>query len=235
VEVVDPDVVIYAAVEYGHEKALHEVVRSNVLIPIAFAEALAQKSERYFINVDTFYSKFEGYSHLSAYTLSKKQAKSYLALISKTLSVINMQLEHVYGPGDGAQKAITALAQRMVNDEAEIDLTAGEQGRDFVHVSDVVQAFEVVLKSVDQFPRGVTTIEVGTGESIPLRELLTKLRDVAGSSTELRFGKLPYREGEPMNSKADITKLLALGYQPRVELLEGLRSVVSVLGAAGSK
>ena len=45
--------------------------------------------------------------------------------------------------------------------------------------------------------------------------------------TSLNFGKLPYREGEIMESDVDLSQLKSLGWTPKYTLNQGLESTIS--------
>ena len=47
-----------------------------------------------------------------------------------------------------------------------------------------------------------------------------------GSNTMLNFGAIEYRQNEVMTSKADISSLLNLGWEPRFDLKMGLRKYI---------
>ena len=55
------------------------------------------------------------------------------------------------------------------------------------------------------------------------RYFLETLKAVSGNTdTELRFGKLPYRENEIMEAKADPDLLTSWGWKPSYSLNQGL-------------
>ena len=61
-----------------------------------------------------------------------------------------------------------------------------------------------------------------TGNPISIKELMLLLKDMIGSSSELNFGAIPYRNNELMISKSDNTDLLKLGWEPKYNLIDGL-------------
>ena len=226
----DPDSVIHAAVEYGYDNDLTAVRAVNIDMATEFVEALHQKREEsrrgQFVYVDSFFSKFPEYQHLSSYTQSKLDALTLLRSIGVDLPIVRLRLEHLYGPNDGPQKAIPSIARQLLKNVSPLLLTAGEQKRDFVHVRDAVKAFRSIITNSHT---GFTAHDVGTGESTSMRTVFTAMKELSGSTSELQFGALPYRPNEPMNSTADIGSLRQLGYNPTVSLEVGLLSIIKHL------
>ena len=52
------------------------------------------------------------------------------------------------------------------------------------------------------------------------------IKDLMQSETVLNFGALEYRENEVMYSKADISSLIKLGWNPMFNLEEGLKEYI---------
>ena len=117
---------------------------SNVIFPIKLIEKADMENLKLFINTDSFSSKFQDSSYLKEYISSKKIFKEYLKSIFG-VQVINLQLEHVIGEYDSNGKFITFLFNEMLNNN-KIKLTEGNQKRDFIYISDVVDAYIKTLK-----------------------------------------------------------------------------------------
>ncbi|HMC35198.1 MAG TPA: GDP-mannose 4,6-dehydratase, partial [Myxococcales bacterium] len=107
----------------------------------------------------------------------------------------------------------------------------GLQTRDFVHVSDVVRA--TLLAAVSEKAPG-EVINVGSGHSSSLIDLITILKQViGGSAANLEVDHQAPRAGDVRASSADISKARALlGYEPGVPLAEGLAGVVEFFRGA---
>jgi len=132
-----------------------------------------------------------------------------------------MKLEHIYGPKDDENKFITFLIRRMMRNET-IDLTAGEQKRDFIYIDDVIHAFVKVLETESLH----NEYEVGSGDSISIKKFVRLIHRLTESSSTLNFGALSYRENEIMESHADISKLTEIGWQPFVSSEDGIMRII---------
>ncbi|MBD3768176.1 MAG: NAD-dependent epimerase/dehydratase family protein [Gammaproteobacteria bacterium] len=216
------DCVIHTACHYGRNgSALSEVVESNLIFGLKVLEAAINYQVTTFINTDSFLPR-----DLNAYSLSKKQLIDWLKQQSSKIQVINLQLEHMYGPKDDSTKFIAWLVTQLKQNVSEINLTSGIQKRDFIYIDDVVSAFLCVLQSSTGLP-SFSEFEVGTGESIEVKTFVQNLKQVfeqrnGPTSTKLNFGAVPYRQGEIMEFKVDNQALRQLGWEPKVNLSQGL-------------
>jgi nucleoside-diphosphate-sugar epimerase len=183
------------------------------------------------MNTDTFFCKAgEGYSYLADYVLSKRLFFELAARFAETrgCTLVNLRLEHVYGPGDGPGKFVAVVIRKLLDNVPEIELTPGEQYRDFVYVGDVVDAYVKLANSMDAFgDQRVWRFEVGTGSATSIKEFVTTAHAVIGSKSKLAFGAFPYRENEIMCSKADVRALSSFGWRSGVDLKTGIAEVVS--------
>jgi nucleoside-diphosphate-sugar epimerase len=104
-----------------------------------------------------------------------------------------------------------------------IDVTAGEQMRDYLHVSDVASGIAALAQPG---ARGIFNVCGGT--SRPLRDVLEALGRLTGRVELLRFGARPYAPDEVMHLAGRSERLRALGWAPRFAILEdGLADVLA--------
>ena len=98
----------------------------------------------------------------------------------------------------------------------------GEQTRDFIHVSDVLNANIFCMQSSHNF--GGKILNVGTGNSISLNNIKRHLE----SKGFTNWIYAPTRSGDIRYSKADPSGLYQIGWEPEVSLLEGLQRCFGV-------
>jgi len=96
-------------------------------------------------------------------------------------------------------------------------------------VADAVQAN---LRAADA-PRAPGHVcNVAAGRRTSLNELLDEIRELTGSSIQAHYG--PAREGDVRDSLASLTRTRELlGYEPAIELHEGLRRTVDYFAKLG--
>jgi nucleoside-diphosphate-sugar epimerase len=230
------DIVIHTATKYGKKgEYCAEIIESNLLFPVTLLELSVSHNTKIFINTDSFFNTDNlKYEYLNWYSLSKHQFIEWLKLFSDKIQIVNLKLEHLYGPGDSDDKFVIWLIKKCIENEPEIKLTEGQQKRDFIYVSDAVDAFILILKKRKLLPN-YSTFEVGTGDNISIKDfaLLVKniTSDISGKevNTFLNFGAIPYRKGELMESRADNTSLRQLGWNCSVGLKEGLKKTIKDL------
>ncbi len=71
----------------------------------------------------------------------------------------------MYGPGDDSSKFTTHVIESCRRNEPRLALTAGEQLRDFIHIDDVVRAYDRIVDRQGDFAAS-DAIEVGSGDAV---------------------------------------------------------------------
>jgi len=94
----------------------------------------------------------------------------------------------------------------------------GEQRRDMIHVDDVVLANIFAMNHDGNF--NGENYDIGTGENISLNEI----RDIAKKYHNVDFDYVSPRPGEVMSTRADISKLLQLGWKHSISIQDGIDS-----------
>lgn len=218
------DAVVHCATNYGRKaESPALILEANLMLPLRLLQAGSENGLSCFINTDTILDK-----GVSFYSLSKSQFKDWLKVYSDRMTCVNAALEHFYGPWDDSSKFVTWIIQSMLSGPAEIALTAGAQKRDFIYICDVVSVIMAILAHTAGKGSGYLSYEIGSGESLPIRDFVLKIRELSGNtSTRLAFGALPYRQNEVMEHRTDIAGIKALGCGPRVTLEEGLRRTIA--------
>lgn len=207
--------------------SLEVLLRSNLLLPIKLFELSQKYKVERFINTDTFYNDNNlKYSYLAEYTLSKKHALEWLRSIPGKCKLINMKIFHMYGPNDSLHKFVSSIIKSLMENIPFINLTPGEQMRDFIYIDDVVEAYRIILNVPDLVNGNFMEFEVGTGNAISIKDFVILIKEITGSKTELRFGVLPYRKNEIMEAKANNLSLVSLGWNPSFTIEAGLNSQI---------
>jgi nucleoside-diphosphate-sugar epimerase len=133
-----------------------------------------------------------------------------------------LRIFSTYGPKDADYWLIPSMIRNLRSGQ-HMALTACEQRWGFLHARDAASAFRLAATHADA--RGI--FNVGSPEAPPLRETVTRLRDLVAPGAALGFGELAYRPDQVMVLAADVSRMLALGWKPGVSLDEGLRETVN--------
>lgn len=219
------DIIINTAVEYGRKpEDFEKLINTNLTFPLKLLKTALNNGTKAFINTDSYFTKASsGYSYLSDYVLSKKSLQIWLEYYSTGIKTVNIIPEHLYGENDNKEKFTEKLIRQIAVEQVEsIDLTPGEQERDFIYVTDAVNAYIKIIEFCLSENFQYKTFEVGTGKSVKIRDFAEKIKSLSNSPTNLNFGGLNYRNNEIMRSFADTGELLHLGWKPEVSLEEGL-------------
>jgi nucleoside-diphosphate-sugar epimerase len=136
---------------------------------------------------------------------------------------------NVYGPGQRPQFLIPHLIVQAL-DPAQPELVVDDPRprRDFLHVDDLVAA--LCMAPVTEEAR---VYNVGSGHSHSVGEIAEMVRQAAGSAKPIVARGSP-RAAEIPDAVADIAAIRALGWQPHIELAEGLRQLVAAARRASN-
>ncbi|MFM8299717.1 MAG: NAD-dependent epimerase/dehydratase family protein [Microcystis aeruginosa] len=217
------DLIIHCATNYGRFAVPPtDIIQANLFLPLKILQIAENYPVKTFINTDTILDK-----RVSYYSLSKKHFLDWLYLFSQKMVCISVALEHFYGPFDDRSKFVSKIILDLLHEVDFIDLTLGEQKRDFIYIDDVVEAFMTLINFSFDVPNNLYRYEIGTGKNIEIREFVQTVKTMTGNKvTRLNFGMLPYRENEIMESHVDISMLSRLGWQPQISLVEGLKYTI---------
>jgi dTDP-L-rhamnose 4-epimerase len=165
----------------------------------------------------------------SIYATTKRDQEDLSLVFGRAYSVRTVALRffNVYGPRQSLSNPYTGVAAifagRLLNKRPPPVFEDGRQSRDFVHVSDIVEA---IVRSLEADEVGDVAINVGTG-------MATSVLDVASTlAGELGVDIVPeisgrFRQGDIRHCFADIGRARSLlGYEPRVAFKEGMGELV---------
>jgi UDP-glucuronate 4-epimerase len=132
----------------------------------------------------------------------------------------------VYGPRQRPEMAIHKFVRLTAAGESLPLFGDGRSERDYTYIDDILDG---VLKAHDR-SRGFRIYNLGESRTISLRELVAAIGRALGK--EPRVDWLPPQPGDVPRTFADIGRARAeLGYDPRVDLDEGLRRFVDWFAA----
>lgn len=216
------DIVLHTATFYGKNNEDYlQMFNTNLHSPLNLLDMAIKHNCQLFVNTDTVLDRF-----VSTYALTKRQFQEWLYLRKNEIKVINMQLEHFYGPGASPTNFLTFMINKLKNNEPQIDLTLGKQQRDFVYIEDVVNAYLTVIKKQDQLADSYSSYQVCTNQLISIKDLMNLMKSLTNSNSMLNFGAVPYRENELMHSETDNSALINLGWKPQYTIKQGLQKTI---------
>ncbi|MEY8446046.1 NAD-dependent epimerase/dehydratase family protein [Enterococcus ratti] len=167
---------------------------------------------------------------LTPYAIDKFAAEQYVLDYCHLYQVPGSAVRffNVYGPNQNPNSpysgVISILVDRykkhLAGEKTSFTLYGdGSQSRDFVFVDDVIQALLLVAKKEKALGK---QFNVGTGKSTTLLALIHTINQILG--TELSLDYQPERSGDIHDSLADISKIQSIGYQPKFDVLSGMKT-----------
>ena len=229
------DTIVHTATEYGRQdNSISKILEANLILPIRLIELGIGHGMSCFINTDSYFNKVgRSYSNLLNYSLSKGSLLTWLKQFSGRIRVINVILEHLYGPGDSCTKFVEDLIQKIAVEQApRVALTHGHQRRDFIYIDDAAAAFIKLINYGRSHEFSFESFELGTGRSVQVRDFAQLVKQASNSSAVLGFGDIDYRPDEMMDSRANLSALSELGWSPEFTLDRGITSILEYYGAA---
>lgn len=206
--------------DYGRGGApLARLLGPNLLYPLEMLEAVEGEAV---LNVSTALPP-----NYSNYARSKKLLEQALTHLEERTGrrFINVHLHNMYGPGGEPAELVGFVIARMLAG-SPVEVSDGRNSRDFIFVDDAVAALNVLSTGADALSPGAP-VEVGSGRSVRLRDVVLLLGELTGSTSELRFGAKPGNPFEPDRLAADVGPLRRLGWAPHHPLREGLKATVA--------
>lgn len=168
-------------------------------------------------------------SPTSVYAVTKQSQEQLFSVAAKAYHIPTTILRYfnVYGQGQSLNNPYTGIlsifSSRIVNGKPPLVYEDGLESRDFVHVSDVVNATVLALEKTEA---DYEVFNVGSGRRTTILHVADLLVDNLGSSLKpVIVGK--YREGDIRHCCADLTKTRSkLGCKPTMSLEKGISEFV---------
>ena len=199
-----------------------QAFKTNLELPMRLLSYIKQ-TDTVFVNVNTFSPRYS-----SEYSLTKHQA-SELALLKskqKKLRYIDVKLQLVYGQGENEEQFVTWLFNKCLRNE-DIELTTGEQLREFVHINDVANAFKLILENTEFSQSLQQQYEIGSKNRIKIKELVHMIHACTKSKSKLFFGKKEHGAYDFDFEVSDTSSLRNLGWEEKVDINAGLATYLS--------
>jgi len=162
----------------------------------------------------------------SVYALTKYVQECMCLMVGRAYHVPTVALRffNVYGPRQALSNPYTGVlaifASRYLNNKPPLIFEDGNQQRDFVNVSDVIQACVACLHAPDAADR---VFNIASGQAYTIRDLAERMAASLGKEHIEPQITGKYRVGDIRHCFADISLARSiLGYTPRVRLEQGI-------------
>ena len=140
------------------------------------------------------------------------------------LTVTCARIFTAYGPRQRPDLAIRRFAERMLEGKPVPVFGDGSNLRDFTYVQDLVDG---LVRALDR-PLAFSILNFGAGRTCSVLEVVRLLEKALGIAAQIEW--LPRQTGDVSRTFADISAArLALGYDPKTSLEEGIQLFVQWL------
>jgi UDP-glucose 4-epimerase len=216
-----------------------ETSEINVYGTVNVLEGARKARVRKFIYADTsaeyegvpdFPSKVDRVCPVGIYAVSKRGASLFCESYRNLLGMhgVTVRYFNVYGPAQDWRRVVppvmSAFIIKLLKGERPVIYGTGEKRRDFIYVDDI-NLFHLMAMNDERLDGG--TFNVGSGVNYSINEIFQAVEDI------LQTGLIPiYKEelpGEAQITLADISRERELGWEPRVDLPEGLRRSIEYI------
>lgn len=200
-----PDVVVHlaaAVITNAKTEDIKKLVRSNIEFGSELLEAMSQCGVKAFVNTGTFWQNYNSkeYNPVDFYAATKEAFEKIIKYYvdAHGFKVITLRLYDVYGEDDPRPKLWNQLKSASVT-HATLEMTAGEQLVNLVHISDVAEAYIRACQLVMECDSGCDLIfDVRNSVMLSLKIMVKEFFSSTGCSPDILWSARPYREREVM-------------------------------------
>jgi|SRR5579864_2068631 len=227
---IKPDVIFHLAGHVQGARTLELIVptfRSNLASTVNLMTAASEVGCRRIVLTNSMEEPLTNEETIpsSPYAAAKWASSAYARMFHALfhLPVVILRVFMVYGPGQqDLRKLVPYVIMSLLRGEPP-RLTLGQRMIDWVYVDDVVDG--LVAAAVATGVHGMT-IDIGSGELIPIRAVVEHLIRLVGMPIEPLFGALAERPFEQTRVADTVRSRALLGWQPKTGVYEGLSRTV---------
>lgn len=133
------------------------------------------------------------------------------------LDYVCVIISNIYGPGEKSERFLNTLIRRMMRNES-VDLTHGNQLYDFIYITDAVHGIYMAADKGKPY----NSYYLGNPQPRRLKEFINKAKEVLQSTSDLKFGAVPYSGVALTWKEFDATKLQGIGFKPEIPFEQGI-------------
>ena len=157
------------------------------------------------------------------YSASKLAAEEFTLAYGKSYGIpmCIARLFNVFGPRQAPDFIVPVIIGQMLEKDV-ISLGNLKPTRDFTYVNDIINGLILMGQQGD----GI--YNVGSGSEVSIESLVESIAEILGKSVGVTVQDVRKRSKDVEIERmwADISRLKSLGWQPEIELMEGLKKTV---------
>jgi UDP-glucose 4-epimerase len=139
------------------------------------------------------------------------------------IPVVLCRFFNAFGPNETNPHLIPEIQNQILTGARKIKLGNLTPKRDFIHTFDMAKAVEVLLSKVTS---GIHVYNLGRGIEYSVTEIVDAFSAAIGEKIEIEVDPARVRKVERMHLLADVSKLKSLGWEPKIGIEDGIKTLV---------
>lgn len=206
---------------------IKELLASNIELGTYILEAMQKYNCYQLINTSSYWQQYSTNSKkpICLYAATKSAFENiidYYCLNNK-LKAVSLKLYDAYGKDDHRNKIISIL--KNLKNNAEINMSLGEQKLNMVHIDDIIEGYLVALdilkkESLNNHAR----YSLYGDKDFSLKEIISLYQKISGKKIKVNWGELSYYKNQIMSPVKE-NKLP--DWNQKINLKDGLESSIA--------
>lgn len=141
----------------------------------------------------------------------------------------NIKIARIFSAyGEGIKKQLFWDMYQRYKTTGKLEMFGtGDESRDYIHIDDVINAIHLLAFTQDDR----TIFNMANGVEVTIRQAVECFAECSGISKDKISFMGTRRSGEPINWKADITRMTDIGFEATVDMKAGLNRYVQWLNS----
>lgn len=219
----------YFSAEHQPED-LDSLYSGNLVFGSHLLEAMSNSNIKTLVNTGTSWEHYKDsdYDPVNLYAATKQAFQKIIDYYvqAKSFKVYTLKLFDTYGHGDRRGKLVDYVISSVINHKPLI-FSPGNQLLDFVHVKDVVRAYErAALLLANEAPSTHKQFGISSQKLVSLKQMVELIQKLMSDTSTIGWGERDYRAREVMKPWTGFKKLD--GWEPIVPLEAGLLELIEL-------
>jgi len=164
------------------------------------------------------------------YAVAKYGVEKYLQYANRSLGLpfTALRQTNAYGRTDNDYFVTEQIVTQMLKKQDVINLGYAKPYRNFIYVTDVIDAWREVLVNSDKCNDG-KIFTIGPNNPIQIKEFVKFIADKIGWDGEVQWDTKEHRPGEIywLNSDSELIEK-TIGWKPKISLSEGIDKTIDI-------
>ena len=139
------------------------------------------------------------------------------------IPVIICRFFNAFGPNETNPHLIPEIQKQVLDGNRKIKLGNLTPKRDFIHTYDMANAVKILLEKINS---GIHVYNLGRGIEYSVTEIVDSFSRQIGEKIDIEIDQSRVRKVERMHLLADVSKLKSLGWEPKIDIDGGIKTLV---------